>query len=374
MKHYVRYVLLAAGLLFSACGTSAPAASPAVQTMQNVTVDSGFDTVITLIEQTNDPDGFQNHFNTMCEQFRYYNDLFDIYEDHALSGLKAINDSAGIRPVKTDPALIELIQKGKYFCERSNGAFDITSGALLDVWHRYRTEGMALNEEGKYGSLPSEEELTEAASHHGFEYVEIDEEAATVYLTDPKMRLDVGGIAKGYATELTARMLEEAGIDHAAINAGGNNRTIGSKTDGTPWNVGIQNPDGQGPLFVVRVEGTGSFVTSGDYERYYVAEDGRRYPHIIDPATRYPADRYRSVTIITEDSGDADCLSTALTVLSLDEGKALLEAYRSDTGNHAEAIWITSGESGITDPHSHTVGTYTVFYTEGLEDKLVFQQ
>ena len=113
-------------------------------------------------------------------------------------------------------------------------------------------------------------------------------------------------------------------------------------------------------------------VTSGDYERFYVAEDGHRYQHIIDPQTLRPATRYRSVTIITPDSGDADCLSTALTVLSIEDGEAVLDAYRSKTGNSAEAIWILSENESVNAAHMHKMPGYNIVYTEGLENCLVF--
>ncbi len=343
------------------------------QTMQNVTLDSGFDTVITLIEQTEEPEAFESHFKELCGSFSYYNSLFDIYNDYdGLNNLKTVNDQAGIAPVKVDAELIELLKKGQEFYELSDGAFDITIGSLLNVWHEYRTAGIALNEQGKRAPLPQEEELKQAAQHRGFDAVEIDEEAGTVFITDPDVRIDVGGIAKGFAAEKTARKLEELGTDHAAINAGGNNRTIGSKRDGTPWNVGIQNPDGEGVLFLVRIDGTNSFVTSGDYERFYIGENGKRYQHIIDPETLYPANRYRSVTVITPDSGDADCLSTALTVLSIDDGKKLLENYRNQSGASAEAIWILPETVTAEDPHLHRMPGYNIVYTGGLEDCLVW--
>lgn len=358
--------------LLSGCAGSQPAA-PSVQTFQNVSVDSGFDTVITLVEQTADQEAFQGHYDEMCEQFRNYNSLFDIYNSYeGIANLKTINDSAGLSPVKVSDELIEMLEQAKEMYELSDGAFDITMGSLLQVWHRYREEGLTANEAGNYGSLPSEEELSSAAEFRGFDHVVIDKEAGTVFIDDARVALDAGGIAKGFAAERTARVLEQAGADHAAVNAGGNNRTIGAKADGSPWNVGIQNPDGQGSLFVVRVTGTNSFVTSGDYERYYLAEDGVKLHHIIDPATNHPADRWRSVTIITPDSGAADALSTALFVLSYEDGEALLEKYRQKTGNPAEAIWIAMQEKAPDAPHVQKLGTYRIIWTEGLEGSLVF--
>ena len=348
---------------------SAPAA---VQTFQNVTIDSGFDTVITLVEQTADQTAYQEHFNEMCRQFSYYNSLFDIYNDYeGINNLKTINDNAGKQPVKVDPALIDLLDTAQELYELSDGAFDITIGSLLSVWHEARTEGLALNEQGAYGSLPDQSVLMEAAEHRGFEHIVIDRENNTVYIDDPQVKLDAGGIAKGFAAERTAQVLEEKHCDHAAINAGGNNRTIGSKYDGSPWNVGIQNPDGEGPLFVVQVKGTNSFVTSGDYERFYIAEDKRRLHHIIDPVTLFPAEYSRSVTIITKDSGHADCLSTALFVLPYEDGLNVLKNYTEQTGNPAEAIWIMKKDNAPASEYSFDKGEYRILYTPALEGSIV---
>ena len=371
-RHLFRNLALCAALLAGCASASSPAA-PAVQTFQNVSVDSGFDTVITLVEQTADQEAFQSHYNTMCEQFRHYNSLFDIYNTYeGIANLKTINDNAGIAPVKVSEELIDMLEQAKEMYELSDGAFDITMGSLLQVWHRYREDGIAANEQGKRGVLPDPAELQAAASHRGFEHVIIDREAGTVFIDDAQVSLDAGGIAKGFAAEQTALVLEEAGTDHAAVNAGGNNRTIGAKADGSPWNVGIQNPDGQGSLFVVRVMGTNSFVTSGDYERYYIAEGDVKLHHIIDPATNMPADRYRSVTIITPDSGAADALSTALFVLPVEQGEALLKKYTEKTGDAAEAIWIMAKDKAQDAAHMQRLGLYTVAWTEGLEGSLVF--
>ena len=371
-KHIFQNLVLSAALLAGCAGTASPAA-PAVQTFQNVTIDSGFDTVITLVEQTSDQEAFQAHYDTMCEQFSRYNSLFDIYNTYeGIASLKTINDSAGIAPVAVSEEVIDMLEQAKEICELSDGAFDITMGSLLQVWHRYREDGLAANEQGKRGSLPDPAELETAASHRGFEHVIIDREAGTVFIDDAQVSLDAGGIAKGFSAERTARVLEQNGTMHAAINAGGNNRTIGAKADGSPWNVGIQNPDGQGSLFVVRVTGTNSFVTSGDYERYYIAEGDVKLHHIIDPVTNMPADRYRSVTIITPDSGAADALSTALFVLPYKDGEALLKKYTEKTGDPAEAIWIMAKDKAQDAPHTHRLGLYTIAWTDGLEGSLVW--
>ena len=178
------------------------------------------------------------------------------------------------------------------------------------------------------------EKLEEAAKHTDITKLVIDEESGTVTLADPLMKLDVGAIAKGYATECAARSLEEKGITGYVLNVGGNVRTIGTKPDGEPWTVGLENPDGQDFLEYLALDGQ-SLVTSGSYQRYYYV-DGKAYHHIIDPATLMPAEGYVSVSVICENSGLGDALSTALFCMPLEEGMTLVESL-----DGVEALWLT---------------------------------
>lgn len=355
--------------------TSAPAGSSDTTLYSNVSTDAGFDTVFYYQEYNDDRTASETHFNEAVSLFTHYNDLFDIYNSYdGMNNLKTINDNAGIQPVKVDPDIIDMLNMAKQFYTWSEGEFDITIGSLLNVWHTYREEGIKLNEEGKKGKVPSEAELSEAAVHKGWDHVQIDADADTVYIDDSSISLDVGGIAKGYATEKIADTLEkESDIGTVAINAGGNNRTIGTKPDGTDWNVRIQNPDGGDKLIIVSEPGSKSFVTSGDYERYYEAEDGRRYHHIIDPETNFPSTYYRSVSIITKDSGAADCLSTTLFTLSMEEGQKVLDAYEKQTGIHADAIWVMNEEQKADGPNEKKQMDYYICYTDGLKDHITWE-
>lgn len=355
--------------------TSAPAGSSDTTLYSNVSTDAGFDTVFYYQEYNDDRTASETHFNEAVSLFTHYNDLFDIYNSYdGMNNLKTINDNAGIQPVKVDPDIIDMLNMAKQFYTWSEGEFDITIGSLLNVWHTYREEGIKLNEEGKKGKVPSEAELSEAAVHKGWDHVQIDADADTVYIDDSSISLDVGGIAKGYATEKIADTLEkESDIGTVAINAGGNNRTIGTKPDGADWNVRIQNPDGGDKLIIVSEPGSKSFVTSGDYERYYEAEDGRRYHHIIDPETNFPSTYYRSVSIITKDSGAADCLSTTLFTLSMEEGQKVLDAYEKQTGIHADAIWVMNEEQKADGPNEKKQMDYYICYTDGLKDHITWE-
>ncbi len=194
--------------------------------------------------------------------------------------------------------------------------------------------------------LPDPTELEAAAQHMDIASIVIDREAGTVYLSDPQMQLDVGSIAKGYATEMAAVAAQEEGWDHLAFSVGGNVRTIGTKGDGTPWTAGIQNPDleAQEATFC-RVSLTDlSLVTSGSYQRYYTV-DGVRYHHIIHPQTLMPENNFVSVSILCSDAGMADALSTAVFNMSYEQGRELIEGM-----DGVEAAWIDiSGEAHYTE-------------------------
>lgn len=344
-----------------------------IDSYSNTSLQEVFDTVYSFKEYTDNKELAASHFKTSENQLQKYTQLFDIYNDYeGVNNLKTINDNAGIQPVKVDPVIISMLKTAKNFYDWSNGEFDITIGSLLKVWHTYREEGIALNEEGKEGKVPSKSELEAAAKNKGWEYVQIDEDDSTVYITNPDVSLDVGGIAKGYATELCAKTMKETGMTTGILNVGRNIRLLGEKEDGN-WSVGITDPEGKYPngLVVLSFKEEESVVTSGDYERYYKADDGQIYPHIVDPSTMYPARLYRSVSILTEDSGAADCLSTALFTMSIEEGKQLLKTYTEKTGKEAGAIWITEKDKTQNEEYK-TVGDYNVICTDNLEDKILW--
>ena len=369
--------LVCACLLAAGCTSesSAPVSSTGEgkAAYTNFSTDVGFDTVFSYKETLAVQEEAEERFNLCCETLDYYNSLFDIYNTYeGINNLKTVNDNAGIAPVEVDPVIIDMLKTAKTFYEISGGEFDITIGSLLKVWHLYRENGISLNEEGKYGQVPSLAELEDAAQYSGWEHVVIDEDNSTVYIDDKNVSLDVGGIAKGYATEAAALAAEEAGLDSGFVNVGRNIRTVGEKAPGTPWKVGIADPEGAlvNGVVILDQEGSFSFVTSGDYERYYIGNDGNTYSHIIDPETFYPADYYRSVTILTEDSAAADCLSTTLFTLSVEEGKEVLEKYEEMSGESASAVWIMAPEKA--QGNGTEVNGYYVVYTEDLEGVLTW--
>ena len=306
-----------------------------------------FNTASMVIGYEESEEAFQKKAEQIHESLLHYHRLFDVYTDYpGVENLKKVNEEAGKAPVKVDPDIMALLKFGKEMDVQTNGKVNIAYGAVLSLWHDKREEGIANPEKA---SLPEEKDLEEAAKHCNIEDLILDEEKMTVYFRDPDLRLDVGGIAKGWAVERVAELLEKEGAKSYLLNIGGNLRAIGKKGDGTKWICPVQNPfyiDGEedNPYAVSGEIEEVSLVTSGDYERYFTV-DGVRYAHIVDPETRYPANRHRSVTILTKDSALADTLSTALFILSVEDGKSLLEKIRKEDSLEIDAMWVEPDHS-----------------------------
>lgn len=288
-----------------------------------------FDTVTSIVGYAQSEEEFEKITDEIHDQLEVYHQLFDIYNDYeGINNIKTINDQAGIAPVKVDSVLIGFLQDCREYYNATGGVVNVAMGSVLSLWHETRNEGIDDPENAK---LPNEEALKEAAKHCSFDTVIIDEKNSTIYLEDPQQRLDVGAIAKGWATQ---RVCENA-PSGLLVSVGGNVCTTGPKPEkNSSWVVGIQDPEGgvDDYLHTVYVNQE-SVVTSGDYQRYYTVE-GKKYHHIIDPETLYPAEKWKSVSIICTDSGLGDALSTALFLLDLEEGQKLLDKY------DAQAVWV----------------------------------
>ena len=287
-----------------------------------------FDTVTTVVGKAESEEAFREISQQVHDSLLEYHRLFDIYQSYeGIHNLKTVNDHAGIAPVSVDQRIIALLKDCKAYYEATGGKVNAAMGSVLYLWHEARNDGI---DDPANAYLPDPAALQNAAEHMDFSAVVIDEEASTVFITDPEVRLDVGAIAKGWAAQRVSEM-SPSGL---LISVGGNVCATGPKDDsGTAWVIGVQNPDG-GENYLHTLSLTkGSVVTSGDYQRAYVV-DGELYHHIIDPDTLYPSQYWRSVTIVCDDSGLADALSTALFVLPLEEGQQLLDRFE------AEALWI----------------------------------
>lgn len=313
-----------------------------------------FDTITTYMSYANSEDEFNSQCDYIEEQLNYYDHLFDKYNTYEdMNNLKTINDNAGKQAIVVDQPLIDLltlsIERNKTISSKVNIAF----GSVISIWHDYREEAEANN---GVGTVPSDAELEEANQHTNIDSIQIDDDKNTVYVNDALVSIDVGATAKGYAIELIKDDLIEQGVDNFLLSGGGNvashgQRKITREGDfyldecAQKFCVGIESPqdgnfaaDADDPdaeneaVLVVQGE---SIVTSGDYQRFYEDINGVKYHHLIDPDTLYPAVYFRSVSIITEDSGLADFLSSAVFLMEYEDG---LELVNSLDG--VEAIWL----------------------------------
>ena len=286
------------------------------------------------------------------EVLSYYHKLFDIYFEHdGMNNLCTINKNAGKSPVQVDEEMIVFLEYCKELYTITSGKTNVMLGSVLELWHDARED--ALDDFGYLNpdDLPSMAALEKANEHTSIDLLVIDKEASTVYITDRKAALDVGAIAKGYTVDILAEKIKAEGAESVALNIGGNIRTIGLKPQGEQWVVGITNPDksSEQSLYCKVEIGSTSMVTSGDYERYFYAGE-TKYHHIIDPVTLVPAAYFSSVTIITENSGLADALSTALFCMSYDDGLALVNSIGG-----VEVVWIDLNYNIKTTPGIKTL-------------------
>ena len=340
--------LLAAALslsLLAGCGsTSGSTASSAAdgpQRYSTVFYDV-FDTVTQVIAYCDSEEEFTAQMDALHADLVEYNQLYDIYNDYdGVTNIKTINDNAGTAPVTVDDKILGMLELAQTMYDTTGGKLNIALGSVLNIWHNYRAAALA-DDNDSNNQLPTQEELDAAAQHCDIANLIIDEDAKTVYLADPAMLLDVGSVGKGYAVEQAAQAAEARGLTSALISVGGNLRAIGTKPDGSQWVGGVENPWNSSEVYTASssyVSGVNmsdmALVTSGNYQRYYVV-DGVRYHHLIDPDTLWPARYFDSVSVLSPDSGAADCLTTGLFCMSLEDGQKLVESL-----DGVEALWCT---------------------------------
>lgn len=310
-----------------------------------------FDTVVSTVMYAESEEKAQEYnefiekrFNELHKEFNKYNS----YE--GINNVKTINDNAGIEPVKVSDDLFNLIKDSINYTKEYTSETDISFGKVLNIWSEYRDFNEMRDYNVEYSRdelLPTIEELEEADQYTGVNNIELDEENNTVYINNPNTQIDVGATAKGYAVEIVCREVEEMGLDSLLISGGGNVKSVGHPLDGLrgSWGVGIQNPDilyangDQTNLVETIFVKDLSVVTSGDYQRFFFVED-KVYHHLIDKDTLFPGDYFRSVTVLHEDSGIADFLSTSIFLMPYEEGLELINSIEG-----ANALWINKDDS-----------------------------
>lgn len=251
------------------------------------------------------------------------------------SPLSLLNRGAGGGAQPLPPELFTLIAKGLELGRVTGGAFDVSWAAMRGVWRFGRASPR----------VPPRARVLAARELVDYRRVEIDARSRAVRLPLKGMALGLGGIAKGYALARAAALLRARGIDSFLLSAGGQ-VLVGARED-RPWRVGIRDPRGVPDARIATLElREVSVATSGDYERYFVHE-GRRYHHVIDPRTGYPTRGLRSATVICKDATRADALSTALMVLGLEKGRALLERLKGVEAVFVDAAGRLSATPGM---------------------------
>ncbi len=224
--------------------------------------------------------------------------------------ISEVNREGGKHPVKISPELFRLLQVSVEYSELTHGAFDIT---YASVGYLY---------DFKKGIHPDQKAIDQALPGINWRHMVLDKKKTTVFFTRPGMRIDLGGIAKGYSVDRGIEILQKQGITRAMVNAGGDTRIIGDRF-GKPWVVGVRDPDHEGKVFLRLPLTDTAFSTSGDYERYF-DEDGKRFHHIIDPKTGDSARKVRSVTVISGTATRTDALTKSVFIMGAEEGIAFI--------------------------------------------------
>jgi thiamine biosynthesis lipoprotein len=258
--------------------------------------------------------------------FREMQRLADIMSHYdPASVVSAVNEAAGVLWVPAPPELVEVLAQARRVSERTGGAFDITVGAL-GGWNERR--------------IPTAQEL--AAQLGKVDYRKVRLSGERVFLADKGMRLDLGGIAKLYILDAGRRVLEARGVPRALVNGGGD---VVAHSDGAPWQVGVRDPLAPKKLLGAVPLVRGAVASSGDYERYF-ERDGRRFHHILDPRTGYPAEGVRGVTLVGPSAEAVNGLGPAIMVLGAHAGKKLVAANAGIEGLIVDArgeLWTSSG-------------------------------
>jgi len=256
------------------------------------------------------------------------------------SEINKINKNAGIAPVKVSKNTFDVVKASLIYSEKTKGSFDITVEPLVSLW------GIGTDK----ARIPSKDEINNALKLINYKDVVINEKESTIMLKRKDQAIDLGAIAKGYTADELKKVLLNYNVSSAFLNLGGNVYVLGNKSDKTPWKIGVQNPlEPRGDYLGIVSVSDKSVVTSGNYERFF-ERNGKRYHHIFDTKTGYPAEKgLISVSIISDKSIDGDALSTSVYTLGLDEGKKLIESLKD-----VEAVFVTNDKK--------------VYTTSGLKD------
>ena len=296
-------------MLAAAC--CAPPANPAAALVERARLEMGSE--LRLTAWTNNEPLAISAFEEVFHEFDRLDHLLTTWRDD--SDVQRVNAAAGDHPVPVAPEVREVLHLAREASELTEGKFDITFGALADIWKF---------DQDQDNTIPDQAAIARRLAFIDYRKVEVDDAAGTAYIARKGMRIHLGGIGKGYAVDRAVAILHKRGLNDFIIQAGGDMYAGGLKGD-RPWRLGIRDPRGsEDKVFAAIDLSNGTFSTSGDYERAFLA-DGVRYHHILDPATGQPARGCRSVTLVTARAVFADALAKGVFILGAEKGLALIE-------------------------------------------------
>ena len=245
---------------------------------------------------------FHRVVDACVERTKEIDQLFSNYRNDSV--LAEVNRNAGVGPVSVPGEFLRLVQTSVRYSVLTEGAFDITIGSLFELWRA----------ETRAGRLPPRSRIRDALGCTGFRKIKIDEVKSQVFLEGDCVRLDFGAIGKGYAVDEMVKIARQNGITRGLVNFGGNIYAMDPPAGKKFWDVGVRKPGG-GSEIISKIDLVNRGVaTSGDYERYF-EHSGKRYSHIIDPRTGWPAEDVTSVVAVSRSATEADVFSTAVSVL-----------------------------------------------------------
>ncbi len=320
--------------LLVATGCGGDTAAPTSRLIERSRVSMG--SQLKLAAWTTDEAKAADAFEHVFREFDRLEQLLSVWKDD--SDVVRMNKNAGVMPVKVSQDTITVLREAAEASELTRGKFDITFGALSDIWRFDHDQDTV---------VPDRQSIETRLKRIDYRAVQVDGTAQTAFISRPGMRVHLGGIGKGYAIDRAIALLKERGFADFMIQSGGDLYVAGSN-GGAPWRLAIADPRGNHEPFATLQITNGTFSTSGDYERFFI-KDGVRYHHLIDPDFGEPATGCRSVTIVANRAVMADVLSTGVFIMGPDEGMKLIESLPGVEGvivTKENQVLVSSGLQG----------------------------
>ena len=267
-----------------------------------------------LINSQNQKTSLEAISAAMAEMRRIDDDMTDW---RPIGQVWKLNKQSGKQAVKVSKEMLGLIQQSVRISEMTGGLFDISYRGVGSLWDFYKEPHV----------IPSAEQIQAGLKKVGYQHMIINEQERTVYLPIAGMEIGLGGIAKGYAVDRAVAIIESFGFKDFVVNAGGDLYVRGSGS-AQLWKVGIRHPRKENALIAEIPAKNYSIVTSGDYERFFI-KDGKRYCHIVNPKTGFPAAACQSVTVLAKKCAEADALATGIFLMGPEKGLAFAEGLAS---------------------------------------------